>query len=603
MNPDESFLKKVQNNHLELKLWENNNEEGEKFVASTRIPLHQFYIAFRDKAMIEHLSSNQLPIISFDTFANFVSPLSNANFCQGKILLAIGTHTQIEHLKTVRGFKSLSSNLQKVSSHETSTSNVVMKNKLAAFLESLSQKKVESEESSSSQELKSPPLQLKKTSDLLESLQQALLQPPKSNVLVEEKKDDIKMNQKEIESESSTSSNLLEKRVKILVSIEHAVHLPKVTKKRKNRRSNKNNISLTEFEPSSYATFDTFDSDTEPLKADKKYLPECVIRSHEGLVYSTKVIKSVDPEWNETFDIQLPLDIIRSPQKRFVVKIWRKCTQECELKPAPFEDAVIGFTAVDLSVLLTGLSVLSGYYNITDFSGRCNGQVKLSFKPLENLVDFQCSSPTTSSLFDPLNIDVTMNNDSSLLSRTLKRKFNELDEITQRLKARLFDVTGNEDFDVDEEFERDLNTEVKDDDGNLIDFEWLKKDSEENMNFPIQASCSNNAVDNSSIPTQRMLTGCSNDNSPIKDQLLWKKYDLDTLINPNIFKNILDPSICQSESTPSLNQQIKKVSSTDNSQATTVSSIDSNEMIIEALQQTFISSSERKTGDGGFENK
>lgn len=44
--------------------------------------------------------------------------------------------------------------------------------------------------------------------------------------------------------------------------------------------------------------------------------------------------------------------------------------------------------------------------------------------------------------------------DDSALSRALKRKFTELEEITQRLRARLFDVTG----DSDDQFESDLNT-------------------------------------------------------------------------------------------------------------------------------------------------
>lgn len=48
--------------------------------------------------------------------------------------------------------------------------------------------------------------------------------------------------------------------------------------------------------------------------------------------------------------------------------------------------------------------------------------------------------------------------DDSALSRALKRKFTELEEITQRLRARLFDVTGNMIIDPDDQFENDLNT-------------------------------------------------------------------------------------------------------------------------------------------------
>ena len=96
----------------------------------------------------------------------------------------------------------------------------------------------------------------------------------------------------------------------------------------------------------------------------------------------------------------------------------------------------------------------------------------MNLKPLESVAKYRQPLP----LLSPLSLNVDTGNDpnspSSILGRTLKRKFTELEEITQRLKARLFDVTGDENFDPDDEFERDLNTtvdEMEDD-----EFEWLK---------------------------------------------------------------------------------------------------------------------------------
>lgn len=64
---------------------------------------------------------------------------------------------------------------------------------------------------------------------------------------------------------------------------------------------------------------------------------------------------------------------------------------------------------------------------------------------------------------------------SELLSRALKRKFIELDEITQRLRLRLSKVTNDEsDTSNDEladEFERDINTLCVEDDYDMINFE------------------------------------------------------------------------------------------------------------------------------------
>lgn len=81
----------------------------------------------------------------------------------------------------------------------------------------------------------------------------------------------------------------------------------------------------------------------------------------------------------------------------------------------------------------------------------------------------------------------TENNEepSESLSRALKRKFIELDEITQRLRLRLSNVTNDEsDFNDEliDEFEHDINTLCVEDDYNLIDFE----EENEKSNFAMK---------------------------------------------------------------------------------------------------------------------
>lgn len=83
--------------------------------------------------------------------------------------------------------------------------------------------------------------------------------------------------------------------------------------------------------------------------------------------------------------------------------------------------------------------------------------------------------------------------DDSALSRALKRKFTELEEITQRLRARLFDVTGNMTIDPDDQFEDDLNM-VPDEDGD--DFEESNIASE--MSLDWLEHCQNQASKNKS---------------------------------------------------------------------------------------------------------
>lgn len=64
---------------------------------------------------------------------------------------------------------------------------------------------------------------------------------------------------------------------------------------------------------------------------------------------------------------------------------------------------------------------------------------------------------------------------SELLSRTLKRKFTELDEITRRLRLRLSNVTNDEsdasNDDLADEFERDINTLCVEDDYDMINLQ------------------------------------------------------------------------------------------------------------------------------------
>lgn len=54
---------------------------------------------------------------------------------------------------------------------------------------------------------------------------------------------------------------------------------------------------------------------------------------------------------------------------------------------------MLGFASVDLSPLLCGFHSVYGWYNITDFSGQCHGQIKVSITPL-NVIDLQVGRKT-----------------------------------------------------------------------------------------------------------------------------------------------------------------------------------------------------------------
>lgn len=63
-------------------------------------------------------------------------------------------------------------------------------------------------------------------------------------------------------------------------------------------------------------------------------------------------------------------------QKRLIFKVWRKCNGN-SLAPNLETDLVVGFAALDLTVLSAGLPSVQGWFNIIDFSSKCNGQIKV----------------------------------------------------------------------------------------------------------------------------------------------------------------------------------------------------------------------------------
>ncbi|KAL3266641.1 hypothetical protein HHI36_010804 [Cryptolaemus montrouzieri] len=71
----------------------------------TKLPLHQFYVAYRNPDVTKYLANNQLPIISSDWWESISNPYTDELLGQVQILLALGTEKQIHNLELERGFK------------------------------------------------------------------------------------------------------------------------------------------------------------------------------------------------------------------------------------------------------------------------------------------------------------------------------------------------------------------------------------------------------------------------------------------------------------------------------------------------------------------
>ncbi|RVE65068.1 hypothetical protein OJAV_G00131770 [Oryzias javanicus] len=100
---------------------------------------------------------------------------------------------------------------------------------------------------------------------------------------------------------------------------------------------------------------------------------------------STDIVANADsPVWDHQHECRLSNDLLTDPQQSLVFKVWHKGEME----------RVIGFASVDLSPLLCGFPSVCGWYNITDFSGQCHGQLKVSITPLRGLQELRAQRRT-----------------------------------------------------------------------------------------------------------------------------------------------------------------------------------------------------------------
>lgn len=120
-----------------------------------------------------------------------------------------------------------------------------------------------------------------------------------------------------------------------------------------------------------------------PLTKRKVSVPSCCVSfvtAEESSPIYTQVIENTDsPVWNFQQQSRLSKELLLDPKQTLVFKVWHKGDEE----------RVIGFASVDLSPLLSGFQFVCGWYNITDFSGDCQGQIKVAVSPLESLTHFK----------------------------------------------------------------------------------------------------------------------------------------------------------------------------------------------------------------------
>jgi len=118
--------------------------------------------------------------------------------------------------------------------------------------------------------------------------------------------------------------------------------------------------------------------------------PCCYVTMAGRPEHCSQILPGRAPTWNYRVETRVDEAYILDPRKYLILKVWHhrvpadsSATFGVHSKIAdPEADQVVGFVAVDLCPLAAGFPAVTGWYNITDWLGKCRGQLKLSVTPL-----------------------------------------------------------------------------------------------------------------------------------------------------------------------------------------------------------------------------
>nr|CAH7764653.1 unnamed protein product [Callosobruchus chinensis] len=613
------LLNNFRENFMLIEFWKIQDSKR-SLIGLAKISLHQFYLAYKNPVISQHLLKRELPAIGTDDWVPVYCPNKDKLIGKVEVLTALGSEEQINKLKLNRGFSSVKPkfsnstqeiqrkpdpltsepstprsshhseklrNLENLADQEEQTSSRkdcrkgVHGNKIQQSsrtdINNLSKSSSRSQGASQNFKLHSttdkvteetkgvdigtqsdmdgnkdnPP----STQDMLSSFMNQLIEQRQRNVCVE----------------NSTNTEPLHIEVNNAVSVQDARQKTNVELKRTSdlldMLQNALNTDTKEREPKTKccgqgkfnATVRILSANHLPSRKKCKpknrslksedILPSCYV-TFETLIdselHTTPVVsKSSSPVWNYTRDVTLSADLLTNGQKRLIFKVWRKSTNAVTC-PNMQTDAVLGFAAVDLSVLLAGFPVIQGWFNIMDFCGKCNGQINIHITPLEDLSKYQSNTNSPKvTVTDNRVQPPDQQEPSELLSRALKRKFVELDEITQRLRLRLSEVTNESDSSSDgmtDEFEKDINSLCIEDDFDTVNFELEAKKIQNAVE--IDKPLENTGVsllmkdqDGKSVPSRSNLTSCS-------ENSVANRVDSDSSISMNKTDGSVDHKNC-----------------------------------------------------------
>lgn len=178
----------------------------------------------------------------------------------------------------------------------------------------------------------------------------------------------------------------------------------------------------------------------------------------------TKVChRQISPIWNYQLLIQINSEFFLEDSKYFVLRVLHKFDDQTSTTKG---HKTIGHVSIDLQPLICGLSHISGWYNIQDTVGNCQGQLKVSILPQDSLFwlkelhanrkrrsnqqkqtisnektsfygTSKFDSPSQISSISSLETQTESSKDAIDLKNGLMHKLDELDKLNRALKERL----------------------------------------------------------------------------------------------------------------------------------------------------------------------
>nr|XP_014276339.1 uncharacterized protein LOC106680865 isoform X2 [Halyomorpha halys] len=217
------------------------------------------------------------------------------------------------------------------------------------------------------------------------------------------------------DTQTSYTSYKEEQFFKVRVQICRALGLPSVEVRQPNAK-------IAMVKPTSYAYFSAM-MDGKPR------------------ILKTKVVeKKSNPIWNESWDVDLPVDFLK------------KCDRELEVfvdlnggteEPDRGSDCssqwpIVLRTGVDLTPITAGLEHASGWFSLSDRSLFSRAQLKVVVTPLEDVSPFRDDwlKEYTKAKGRKIEINVP---DSSSIATSLQEKLKELEKLTERMKNKMND--------------------------------------------------------------------------------------------------------------------------------------------------------------------